>query len=127
MTAKNLWGELKLDEPLRTPTLILKEQSAMLTQLTQGILSGELRVSQSSKGLYIEMYIAAPAVNYFFEVLSVRHGVADLYPLRVQEDGASESIRCENEEEFLETLAQILGSDRIGRVIRSLVAQSKAA
>lgn len=128
MAMKNLWGELKLDEPLRTPITILKEQASVLANLTQGVLSGDLRISQSAKEIYIQMYIVAPAIDsYHFTVLDVRHGVADLYPLRVQEDGSDKWIRCESEEEFLETLAQILSSERIGRVIRSLVAQSKAA
>jgi len=128
MAINNLWGELKLDEPLRTPTTILKEQTTMLSTLTRGVLDGDVKVGAETNTFYIDLNIVAPAIdNYCFRVLEASHGVADLYPVEVREDGSGKTVECANEEEFLKELARILGSDRIGRVIRSLVAQSNAA
>lgn len=41
-TTKNLWGELPLAEVIRTPAIILREQATLLTEMTTGVLEGEV-------------------------------------------------------------------------------------
>lgn len=56
MEAKNLWGDLGLDEVIRTPVDVLKEQATLLGTLTNGILHGEVKV-HSGGDFLAEMYI----------------------------------------------------------------------
>jgi hypothetical protein len=54
------------------------------------------------------------------------HGI-ELYPaIVVQPESGGDEAECDNEEELKVALGGILGSERARRVIRSLVAQSKA-
>jgi hypothetical protein len=39
---KNLWGELPKPETIRTPYTILKEQASILSEITNGLLIGEV-------------------------------------------------------------------------------------
>jgi hypothetical protein len=127
MEAKNLWGDLELDKPIRTPVTILKEQASVLSALTKGILHGDIEVHTAQVNqFYIKMYIVAPAIgDYYFNVLDVSHGI-DLYPATVIQLDPRKETECQSEDELTAALGSILGSERIGRVIRSLVAQSKA-
>lgn len=126
MEAKNLWGNLQLDEPIRTPTTLLKEQASALNALTKGILYGDVSVEASGSWFFITMSIVAPAIdNYKFDVLQLSHKV-EIYPVTVAQLDPRKEMECQNEEELTAVLSSILGSERVGRVIRSLVAQSKA-
>ena len=44
MAKKNLWGKISGADDIVTPTQILKEQASQLTDLTKGILEGQVRV-----------------------------------------------------------------------------------
>jgi hypothetical protein len=128
MEAQNLWGDLGLEELIRTPVDILKEQANLLSTLTKGILFGDIKINKGTAGeIYLEMSIVAPAMdNYRFNVLDIKHGL-ELYPAIVVQPNSNEKrIECQNEEELTAALGDILGSERVRRVIRSLVAQSKA-
>jgi len=129
METKNLWGNLDLDVPLRTPATVLKEQANMLSSITNGVLSGDVRVSQTSKAFLTEMYIVAPAINnYEINILDIESdSLVGLYPVivRPQLGESDQGIECQNEEELTTVLEGILGSKRIKQAIRSLVAQSK--
>ena len=130
MSTKNLWGNLTAEESVRTPTNVLKEQAAALTEMTNGILRGRVWVSSKGEAFNIGLSIVAPAItNYVFEVVDVEHDI-DIYPLTViaagERDEPKEFIKCQDEEEFMAALGRILGSERIRRVISSLIAQSKA-
>jgi hypothetical protein len=45
-TRKNLWGDIPNADELRTPYTLLKEQASLLTELTRGLLIGEIERSQ---------------------------------------------------------------------------------
>jgi hypothetical protein len=81
MEAQNLWGDLGLEELIRTPVDILKEQANLLSTLTKGILFGDIKINKGTAGeIYLEMSIVAPAMdNYRFNVLDIKHGL-ELYP-----------------------------------------------
>ncbi|SRR5260221_8681887 len=128
--SKNLWGEISTEQLLRTPTSVLREQATALTKATKAILEGHVRVS-SRDGLFaITLSIVAPTIdNYEFDVVYATHGV-DLYPVTVAPDwdrySRDAQVDCDDEDELLAALEKILGSSRVQRVIKSLLAQSKS-
>ena len=71
MEAKSLWGNLGLEEAILTPLDILKEQAAILSTLTNGILYCNIKVNTGGGGrVRLEMFIVAPVMdNYRFNVL----------------------------------------------------------
>ena len=130
MSSKNLWGNLTAEESVRTPTNVLNEQATALSEMTKGILHGKVELWSEEKTFKITLSIVAPAVNnYEFEVVSVKHPV-ELYPVSVvaawERWELRKEIECQDEEEFMAALERILGSERVRRVISSLIAQSKA-
>jgi hypothetical protein len=85
-------------------------------------------------GFLLTLVIAAPYLDYTFEVLEAQHGI-EFYPVqlragerRVVNRKIEEptKITCKTEEELLEGLAQILSSPSVRKVVTSLLAQSKA-
>ena len=130
MATQNLWGDIKAEESVRTPTNVLKEQATALSRMTKGVLEGSVNVGREYGKFTIGLSIVAPAINnYEFEVVYVSHDI-ELYPVTVvaawERYELNKPIECQNEEEFANALGRILGSDRVKRVISSLIAQSKA-
>ncbi len=133
MAPKNLWGELPSVEDVRTPTLILKEQAALLADMTQSVLYGEVTFGKSRSGadkFELELRIVAPALdNYTYDAVVVMQPLA-LYPLKVwpgweRYNPQVEKI-CSSADELELALAEILGSDTVRRVIAALIAQSRS-
>lgn len=125
---KNLWGELDVEENIRTPTAILKEQADALSTLTKGILDGRVGIDQGGKGLILEFFIVARAINgYSYELLNVTHDV-ELYPAYVfTQTNNRGRVECNDEQEFEDYLGEILSSNKVKRIISALIAQSKEA
>lgn len=128
MASKNLWGQLPAADNIRLPVVVLREQASVLTRLTQGVLEGSVLTSRDGDEFELELRIVAPALdNYQYTVLRVFHGV-HLYPVRVAPPDTlrRDWIRCDSEESFEEILAHQLSSNRVKKVIASLLAQSRA-
>ena len=129
MLEKNLWGQLPIEDEIRTPTHILKEQATILTDMTKGVLQGEVSVGQDGGRFELNLYIVAPRIeNYTFTVAWCSHGL-DLYPVRVNpgwDRAYTARIECANEEEFESALKSILSSDKVRRVVSTLLGQSRA-
>ena len=130
MATPNLWGELPSIDDIRAPITVLKEQAAQLQIMTRGVLRARVMNKQEGGWFTLELRIVAPAIeNYEFTVLETRHSIGG-YPLEVTPSwrrGRSDStIECADEGEFVKALGDILASDRVRQVIRSLLAQSKA-
>jgi hypothetical protein len=120
---ENLWGELPLSTPIRTPTVILQEQANTLTELTKGTLVG--RVNQGSSGLNFvsNLIIVAPALNnYSYSVLTIQHQIT-LYPLILTDNTTSSTYNPANEDQFVIQLRRIPSSDTVKRAILGLVSQ----
>jgi hypothetical protein len=129
MPLKNLWGDLPRDDGPKPPAAILKEQASILGDVTHGILYGDVGVSREDELFDLELVIVAPALDsYRYSVLHVEHKLS-MYPLSVVpswEADRPSRIRCRTEKEFETALETVLTSDRLQRVIATLIAQSKA-
>jgi hypothetical protein len=125
---KNLWGELPKIETIRTPYTILKEQASILSEITSGLLIGEVRrVFGKDHEFMFNIRIKAPALeNYTYSVVQVQHPVK-LYPVIVKSLVVEDFKReCSSEEEFENALGEILSSQEVKRVISALLAQIHA-
>ncbi|AFZ17530.1 hypothetical protein [Allocoleopsis franciscana] len=148
---KNLWGELPNPETIRTPYAILKEQASLLSEITNGLLIGEVINSQNGKFFVKILRIKAPSLNnYTYSVVEVQH-LIQLYPVFVKNltsdplTNATDFIqslmgdlkgygllekqgynKCSSEEEFENALGEILSSQEVKQVISALLAQIHA-
>jgi len=130
MATQDLWGEFPLEETVRTPLAILREQATLLGQKTENVLQGRVSLGRSRSGneFVASLYIEAPALDdYSYLALTIRYPVA-LYPVLVVESGPGlfpQGAKCDDEESFVQTLGAILSHSRIRQVIASLIAQSR--
>lgn len=129
ISKKNLWGELPNTETLRTPYSILKEQASILSEITNGLLIGEVNSYPKENLFVMILRIKAPSLNnYTYSVVEVQHKI-QLYPVFVMNLASDENQgfnQCSSEEEFEKALGQILSSQEIKKVISVLLAQIQA-
>jgi len=126
MSAENMWGEIVEPVQAKTPTAILREQAAILNQLTRGFLIGSVEQEPTvNNSLTYTLSITAPAVNnHKFRILTVQYSIT-IYPLTLTDHTTQVQRNCLNEEAFASTLRNILSSMQVKRVISALMIQSR--
>ena len=128
MTTENLWGSLEEFEKIKTPLSIVREQGELLTQATQGILKGYVKVDSQGDTISFSLFIIAMQLNqYKYEVLKVQHGVK-IYPVGVYNlvEPRDRWVSCPSEEIFLTKIKSILSSSETRKIIESLLSQSES-
>lgn len=98
--------------------------------MTGGALQGDVSVNRRDSEFSLDLDIVVPALdNYRYNVANARHNL-DLYPVTVVPGWDSYNrevmVKCANEREFEIALEKILSSEKVRRVIASLLAQSRA-
>jgi hypothetical protein len=130
MTIKDLWGDLGELEPIDTPRRILRDQANLLGEKTGGDVVGEVQAGGPGLELGSLIYslsLVVPALNgYRYAVVRIKHP-ANLYPAEVADLANEASHVCEDKGELLVALEKVLSSDRVHRVLASLVVQSREA
>jgi hypothetical protein len=88
-TIPNLWLSSELQPTVLTPIAILRTQASFLGQETQGLLRGDVRVTEGEKGQRtLSFDVMAPAINnYRYTLLSVQHEQKDIYPAVISAQG----------------------------------------
>ena len=147
---ENLWGDIPTSENvMRTPYTILREQAAILSESTKGLLLGEVvplpyhpiqkainslnpKTSpfineQELRKLYGILRIKVPSINnYTYSLLEIEYPM-QTYPVFISNlVGKEEKVKCENEEEFKTALRNILSSKEVKQVISTLFSQIQA-
>jgi len=128
MSTENLWGSLDGFKKIKTPLSIVREQGEILTQATQGILQGHVKIDSQVGKIRFSFFIIAMQLNqYKYEVLNVEHGLK-IYPALVCSLVKEKKSwrKCDNETSFLETIKSILSSSETRRVIEILLSQSES-
>jgi hypothetical protein len=126
MNAKNLWGNVSLADTVKPPVAILREQAALLGNLTNNVLEGHVRTERIADRIINYLDIVAPALEYYtFTVLEIRHHGIEFYPLTVVPSMDGKPTDCKDEMEFIAKLEEALSSQAVHKVIESLLAQSK--
>jgi len=123
----DLWPSDLGNTDMVAPVAILREQASALGKKTNYVLSGEVETHSSGGTISHFLYIVSPSLdNYKYEVLRVRHEVV-FYPVHVRSDDAGLFEKeAKNEEEFIQLLKIIFSSEKLKRVINSLIVQSQA-
>ena len=112
-----------------SPASILRQQGHLLGQRTQNFVVGEVDShSEKPNGFLHTLSLTAPLLDFHQALLHVRHGV-DLYPaeLAIYDDAGSHvaSATATDAASFMNELRQHLASERIVRLVRSLVGQCR--
>lgn len=124
---KNLWGDLPLEDNIRTPYVVLKEQASLLTEATNGLLVGKVsqKAAPDNSGLISTLEIIVPTLNnYSISILSIERSIM-LYPSKVIDIIKDYSKECQTKEELERALAEILSSQSVKRIISGLLAEIK--
>ena len=77
----------------------------------------------------MELFIVAPALNnYTYTIMSAVHDVF-MYPVTATDFNGLFSVSrdCKNEEDFINSVQEILSSEQVHKVIASLLSQSRDA
>jgi hypothetical protein len=135
----------------KSPVTILKEQASILGTRTKNIVKAYIKrispdnlqltrhtVSAKRESYYTDpfhygFYLQGPALdNYTYRLFDLSFGV-DRYPARFMVDdeianelnaNPNEGLVAGNEEEFLQALATVLGSQKTRKVIHAILSQS---
>ena len=119
----DFWPANIADSNLVTPITILKEQAALLGEKTRQLVKGEV-VTQTTGNLFVHyFYIAAPTLNYKFELFNVSH-LVNFYPLTLTYLNTVSQIK--SEAEFKEKLKEILAAPHTLNVVHSILAQVRS-
>ena len=125
---KNLWGDLPIEDNVRTPYIILKEQASILTKATNGLLIGEVtkrRVNVNKTEC--DLIIKVPSINnYTISIVDITYPVT-IYPLHIKSDFTKHTLtECKTEEELENALHNRLSSEEVRRIISGLLSEVRA-
>ena len=125
MVAENLWGALPPADDAQSPSAILKAQAALLSETTNDNLRGVTSSERASGKLVTELSIRVYDMNnYEISLVRASHG-AVMYPASLYNllEDEYKALECHDEGEFKEVLGGILKSEKVQKVIASLLAQ----
>jgi hypothetical protein len=139
----SLWpSEISNYSETKSPVTILKEQGLELGKSTRNILIGEIipyQIEQPNSKYGFS--ILAQPLNYRYVLFNITYNILDIYPVFMDLDidiykevhkitydilGKKDLIKFENENGFLFELRQIFNSERIKKIIKSLMVESGA-
>lgn len=110
MSTESLWGNIDGFKRIKTPLSIVREQGDLLTQETQGILQGYVKVDSQGRDIQFSLFIIATRLNqYKYQVLQIVHGIK-IYPVDVYSSIEEKWTVCKDETSFLATIKSILSS-----------------
>jgi hypothetical protein len=139
---ENPWPSHVAPLPGVPPVNVLRRQVTLLKQLTNGVLDGSVASDEDDNDSVIHsFYIVAPRLDdYRFRVISLAHQIDHPYPAYVIYDAAqsydvsrmkqmawSHAVYAEISDEaaLYERLRHTFNSDKVIRVMQSLLAQSQ--
>jgi hypothetical protein len=117
----------EIGEPeMRTPVALLREQAIALGEKTKNVVTAAVESDTDGSMFVHTLYLAAPSINYKYQLLTVRHPLL-LYPLLAKEPNNIAWEKLESEDDFVQWLKTILASENTKKVIRALKAQSQGS
>lgn len=132
----NLWPPATVSVDIVSPLAILRTQAQNLTEMTKGLLAGEVTSVDEGPDVVVHQFeVVAPALNkYRHRILSVKHNRNLVYPVYFDTPTSLASIvatvakgsatnKADTEAEFLEALTGVLNSRVVLSVISSLIAR----
>jgi hypothetical protein len=117
----DLWPDDLVHPIPSSPIAIMKEQALRLGKKTGNLVIGEVRPMMDNRWVNLVLELVMPLLDdYRFELLKVAYPAFQMYPLSIYVMGP-EKTQVQSEQEFVEALRSILGSDKVRAVINSFV------
>jgi hypothetical protein len=131
-TQVDFWGEIDAISD-RTPLSILREQAAVLGTKTQNLVEAAVETHGRNGEFSHSLNLVVPALDHYkYQLFSIRHRVANLYPVFVGDvhtnpalEGGRE-MRLGNEEEFKDWLSKMLSAPETRKILGALLAQARS-
>ncbi len=143
---KSLWSE-QIKPNILSPRQILAAQASVLTELTNGVLIGELAENKrEDKEIVFTLDMFAPAINYRHRVLIAKHSPTLLYPVLLDADifrakglaaslvpstalreiieGKKPASQADSDDELVRLVEKVLKSSEVVSKAQSLIALS---
>ena len=129
----NLWptdiGQITAQ---RGPATLLKEQAALLAQLTKGLVEAEVRSGQDpdEQNFVDNFYVVGPTINYQYLLFTLRYPI-EFYPAELlfvpaeAIDGSTRNVKIEDDTKLADEVRQIFSSEKTKGVISAIIARSK--
>jgi hypothetical protein len=118
---EDYWPTHLGESPVITPVTVLKEQAALLGQKTKNLVMGKVESRPDEGKLRHVLYLIVPTLsNYRYYLLSIAQDLS-IYPLKINDATSSSSIYAQDLEDFRVKLKEILSSDRVKRIIETLL------
>ena len=133
MTTKNLWGNIDVGTAPPSPVVILQGQASKLEEITNGVLTANVERSQLRDRFNATLEVVAPYLyNYRLAVLEVQYP-PEVFPMRIYDfvsaqtrSGGVVGLQCNDEEQFIQMLGDILGASKLHKILAALVSHSQA-
>jgi len=125
-----------------TPVSILRDQAALLEKKTDGLVIADVKrrnvevpeiiyavtkagvKEENAQNVFAySFYLIAPALEKYRYLLFWMLHPIEMYPLLIRDSPEGE-FKVESENEFLQVLRRIFGSEKTQRVIQAMIAQS---
>lgn len=119
----NLWGHLPVEEKIRTPYVILKEQASLLTEMTNGLLLGNVDREDPEDGNFVcTLEIVVPSLNnYSISILIISYPI-NTYPCKVSSYLTDDkNIECPTEDSLFSVIRALLSSPQVKKIISALL------
>ncbi len=136
--SESLWANNILSKKIDTPFAILKQQAKYLSELTKGVLVGEITNFKTDfitgfslkpkPFMVLHLSIDAPFLNnYKTIIMEIKQEPAVIYPLEITNllEERIKPIKIDNEHEFKQVIGNILSSEKVSNLIANLYAQSE--
>jgi len=139
----SLWSPT-IRPTILSPFAILDLQARALTQQTNGILVGDVKVAhdEDKKTTYLHLDLIVPALNYRQRALTAEHAADMIYPVRIDAayfrrglfrpiaalpaifEGRKLETDAASDEEFRHLVEKVLKSDEVTSLALSLIARA---
>ncbi len=119
----DLWPVNIAETNMVTPVAILREQAALLGDKTRQLVTGEVQTTTVGTMFVHSFNVAAPTLNYRYELFRVQHPAA-FYPLVLEQGQSTTQLR--SEEEFKSKLKEVFASQPTLNVVHSILAQVRS-
>jgi len=124
MADKSLWGDLKSIENIKTPAAYLVEQATLLSKETGNLLVGVVETKQWGVDFRSDLIVEVPYMNnYRYSLLYVEYPL-EMYPLHIYDLINKREKECASQEQFIDSLREILSSPAVHKVLATLKAQN---
>ncbi len=133
---RNLWNLKDIESKIKSsPNLILEEQAKYFEKNVHDILYAKINnaklneLKNSTYKLATSFSVVSPVLdNYTYVLFTVYSNPECNYPVLIEvndDEWEDSEYECKNEQEFIESLTKILGSENTTEIISVLYSKSK--